>query len=106
MATVAKLPNSTSVGRTQLRQDQSSVLKKAVGEHVVIVTATGEDEEKYIVDKRYFENLLTQLHSALETLEIAADTKLFNNLLSAADTIDEDLRLGKLHRFEEAFEDD
>ena len=69
-----------------------------------MVTATSEDEEKYIVDKRYFEDLLRQLRSAIETLEIAADTKLFNSLLESAATIDEDLRLGKLHRFEEAFD--
>lgn len=89
------------VNRSQLRQEQSSVLKKAVGENVVVVTATSEDEEKYIVDKRYFETILKQLRSAVETLEIAADTKLFNNLLSVADTIDEDLRTGKLYAAEE-----
>jgi len=106
MATVAKLPKTTEVNRSQLRQEQSSVLKKAVGENVVIVTATSEDDEKYIVDKRYFENILKQLRSAIETLEIAANTKLFNNLLSVADTIDEDLRLGRLYSFEEVVEDD
>ena len=104
MATVARLPKTITVRRSQLRQDQSSVLRKAVGEHVVVVSATNEDEEKYIVDKRYFEDLLQQLRSARETLEIAADTRLFNNLLQAAGSIDEDLRLGKLHRFEEAFD--
>lgn len=106
MAVLARLPKTTEVKRSQLRQDQSSILKKAVGEHVVVITATSDDEEKYIVDKRYFEDLLKQLHSAIETLEIAADTKLFTNLLSAAETIDEDLRLGRLRSFEEVTKDD
>jgi len=106
MTAVARLPKTTEVNRSQLRQAQSSILRKAVGENVVVVTATNEDEEKYIVDKHYFEDILKQLRSAMETLEIAADTKLFNNLLAAAETIDEDLRLGKLYSFEEVVEDD
>jgi hypothetical protein len=106
MAPVAKLPKTTEVKRSQLRQEQSSVLRKAVGENVVVVTATNEDEEKCIVDKRYFEDILKQLRSAMETLEIAADTRLFNSLLSVADTIDEDLRLGRLYSFEEVVEDE
>ena len=106
MTTAARLPKSITVRRSQLRQDQSSVLRKATGEHVVIVSATSEDEEKYIVDKHYFEDLLKQLRSAIETLEITADTRLFANLLEASETIDEDLRLGKLYNFEEVIEED
>ncbi len=103
MTRVAKLPKTIEINRSKLRQDQSAVLKRAVGEHIVVVTATSGDAEKYIVDKKYFEQLLRQWRSAIETLEIAADTRLFNNLLRAADTIDKDLRQGKLHAFEEAF---
>ena len=98
-----KLPKPIEVNRSELRQDQSSVLKKAVGKRVVVVSGTTDDADKYIVDKRYFEELLRQWQSAIETLEIAADVRLFNNLLRAADTIDRDLRQGKLHPFEEAF---
>jgi len=44
------------------------------------------------------------LASLLENkLEIAADIRLFNNLLRTAETIERDLRQGKLHPFEEAF---
>jgi hypothetical protein len=100
---VNKLPKTIAVNRSQLRQDQSSVLKKATGERVVVVNGTTDDAEKYIVDKKYFEELLKQWRSAVETLEIAADVRLFNNLLRTADTIDRDLRQGKLHTFEEAF---
>ena len=98
-----KLPKLIEVNRSELRRDQSSVLKKAVGKCVVVVSGTPDDADKYIVDKRYFEDLLKQWQSAIETLEIAADVRLFNNLLRAADTIDRDLRQGKLHPFEEAF---
>ena len=103
MAAATKLPKTIEVKRSQLRQDQSSVLKKAIGERIVVVSATSEDAEKYIVDRRYFEEIVKQWRSAVETLEIAADTRLFNNLLRIADTIDKDLRKGKLHSFDEAF---
>ena len=68
-----KLPKPIEVNRSELRQDQSSVLKKAVGKRVVVVSGTTDDAEKYMVDKRYFEELLKQWQSAVETLEIAAD---------------------------------
>jgi hypothetical protein len=100
---VNKLPKTIEVNRSELRQDQSAVLKKAVGKRVVVVRGTTDDAEKYIVDKEYFEELLEQWCSAVETLEIATDVRLFNNLLRAAETIDRDLRQGKLHPFEEAF---
>jgi hypothetical protein len=105
MAVLSRLePKTTEVNRSELRQDQSAILKKAVREHVIVVRASSRDEEKYIVDKQYFDELLANLRSAIETLEITTDARLFSNLLKAADTIDEDLRLGKLHTFEEAFD--
>ncbi len=104
MAALTKLPKTIEVNRSKLRQNQSYVLKKAVGERVVVVSATADDAEKYIVDKKYFEDMVKQWRSAVETLEIAADVRLFNNLIRAAGTIDDDLRQGKLHPFEEAFE--
>ncbi|MBI4473395.1 MAG: hypothetical protein HY646_12060 [Acidobacteria bacterium] len=103
MAALTKLPKTIEVNRSKLRQDQSNVLKKAIGKSVVVVKATSDDAEKYIVDKEYFEEIIRQWRSAVETLEIAADTRLFNNLLRIAGTIDKDLREGKLHTFEEAF---
>ena len=39
----------------------------------------------------------------VETQEIAKDRRLFNQILIAADTLEEDLRLGKLHSLEDAF---
>jgi ribosomal protein L25 (general stress protein Ctc) len=96
-------PETVETSRTQLRQRQSSVLRKAKGRTVVVVRAREEEDEKCVVDKRYFEEILQNFGAALETLEIATDTKLFSRLLKAAETVDEEIRLGKLHSFEEAF---
>ena len=41
--------------------------------------------------------------SCVETQEITKDRRLFNQILIAADTLKEDLRLGKLHSLEDAF---
>ncbi len=71
-----------------------------------MLTTRGEGEEKCILDKRYFEELLKRLTAAVETLEITTDTKLFQQLLRAADTLDQDARLGRLHSLEEAFPGD
>ena len=50
--------------------------------------------------------LRKKLESVIETLEITMDRKLFNQILATADTLEEDLRLGKLHSLEEAFGED
>lgn len=46
------------------------------------------------------------MDSLRETLEIAMDRKLFQQILAAADTLEQDLRAGKLHSLEEAFEEE
>jgi hypothetical protein len=98
-------PKSVQYGRSELRQNQNSVLRQARGNTVILVTSNSEGEEKYVVDKEYFDKVLTLLQSAAETLEITSDRKLFSRLLDVSKTIDEDIRLGKLHSFEEAFGD-
>ncbi len=95
-------PERVETNRSELRQKQSDILAKAKGRTVVVVTTHGR-EEKYVLDKEYFDEILNKLRAALETLEITVDTKLFRRLLKAAETIDEDIRLGKLHSFEEVF---
>jgi hypothetical protein len=91
------------VSRSQLRQNQSSIFRRARGRKVVEVTSWNEEDEKYLVDKRYLDGLLRRLRATAGTLEITANPKLFAQLLRAAETIDEDARTGKLHSFEEAF---
>jgi hypothetical protein len=97
-------PSTLRVGRSELRQNQSSILEKAKGNAIVVVTSGGE-EDKFVLDKMYFEELVSQLKSAAETLEITSDPELLSRILAVSKTIDEDIRLGKLHSFEEAFGD-
>ncbi len=96
-------PSTRRVNRTKLRQKQSAVLKKASGRTVVVVANRGEHDEKCILDKNYFDELLREIKAARETLEIALDTDLFGRLRKAAGTLEEDTRLGRLHPFEEVF---
>lgn len=96
-------PGTIEVNRSQLRQNQSTVLKKATGRTVVVVRSNRKGSEKCVMDRQYFEEILAKLKAAQETLQITADAKLFPRLLRAARTIDRDARQGKLHSFEEAF---
>jgi hypothetical protein len=96
-------PHRVTVKRSDLRQNQRATLKKAKGRTVVVVTASDEGEEKLLLDKRYFEELVLGLRAAAETLEIATDERLFPRILAAAKTLDQDVRLGKLRSFREAF---
>ena len=98
-------PTMETVNRSQLRQNQSALLKRAKGRAVLLVKAKGE-EERVVLDKEYFDQLRKELGNLAETLQIAMDRKLFNQILAAAETLDEDLRLGKLHSLEDAFPED
>jgi len=70
---------------------------------VLLIKANDKTEEKVVLDKKYFDQIRQQLEAVVETLEITMDRKLFNQILAAADTLDEDLRLGKLHSLDDAF---
>jgi predicted AlkP superfamily phosphohydrolase/phosphomutase len=105
--TVSRLtrPHKVAVNRTQLRQNQNATLRRAKGNRIVVVSARGQ-EQKLVLDKEYFDEVLRKLQSALETLEITMDRKMFNQILRAARTLDDDVRRGKLHSFGAAFGDD
>jgi predicted Ser/Thr protein kinase len=94
------------VNRTDLRQNQSRWLKKARGKRVLLIKSSDKEDEKVVLDKQYFDEIRKNLESTMETLQIAMDRKLFNQILTAADTLGEDLRLGKLHSLEDAFAED
>jgi len=100
------LRNATEVNRSDLRQNQSTWLKKARGPHILLIKANDADEEKVVLDRQYFDEIHEKLESLVETLEIAMDRKLFTQILAAADTLEDDLRLGKLHSLEDAFAED
>lgn len=96
-------PERHKVNRSELRKNQSATLRLARGTQVVVISATHEEDEKLLLDKKYFEELLQRLRSVVETLEIAADRKLSQQILGAAGNLEENTRLGKLHSFEQAF---
>ena len=102
-ATVLKDAKVLEVNRSDLRQNQSKWLKKARGQNVLLIKSNDTEEEKVVLDKQYYDELRRKLESLVETLEIAMDRKSFNQILTAADTLEEDLRLGKLHSLEDAF---
>lgn len=99
-------PNEIRVKRSDLRDKQKEILNKAKGHTVLIVSGNGAGEEKMVLDKKYFDEVLAKLRSAVETLEIAMDKPLFTQIMNAAQTLDDDLRLGKLHSIDEAFAED
>jgi hypothetical protein len=99
-------PQIFRVNRTDLRDNQSKYLREASGTKIFEVSGKAGEEERYIVDKVYLDEVLRKLKAMHETLEIIKDQKLFDQILRASKTIDEDIRLGKLHSFEEAFGED
>lgn len=99
-------PEIHKVNRSQLRQNQSATLRLASGLKVVVISAHHQEDEKLLVDRTYFETLLQRLRSVMATLEITSDPKLFRQILNSAENLEENTRLGKLHSFEEAFQED
>lgn len=95
-------PATVQTNRSELRQKQASVLRHSRGRTVVVVEARAQEGEKYVVDRRYFDELLGKLRDAIQALEIVSDTKFYNQLLRASQSMDADIRLGRLHSFEEA----
>ena len=105
-ATPLKRTNMFEVNRTELRQHQSRWLKKARGPRVLLIKSNDPEEEKIVIDKRYFDEIRKKLRGLAETLEIATDQRLFQQVLAAAGTLEQDLRTGKLHSLEDAFAED
>ena len=91
-----------SVNRTRLRNDLRAVLAEASG-NTVVVTTNAAGGVKIIAARAYFEAMIAKMKALQETLGVVTDRKLFAQILAAADTLEEDLRLGKLHSLEDAF---
>jgi len=75
----------------------------ARGNQVVVISATHEEDEKLLMDKKYFDDIVQKLRAVIATLNIMSDQKLFKQIVGVAATLEEDTRLGRLHSFEEAF---
>ena len=102
-APILTRPKTIRVNRAKLRQHLRGTLEQAKGRTIVEISAYDQKDEKLLVDKGYFDELVENLRAVIETLEIATNQKLFEQILRAGETLEEDTRLGKLHSFEEAF---
>ncbi len=100
-------PEKITVKRSELRRNQSRLLGKAKGRTVLVIDGPtdGDENKKCVLDKAYFDDLLKNYSALLETLEITVDRKLFSQIMESAASLEEDLRVGRLHSFEEAFEE-
>lgn len=95
------------VSRTEFRNNQRDFLDKAKGRTVVVITSSEKEEgEKLVLDKQYFDAIMQRLKAYVETLEVAKDTKLLNNIIAAAQSLDEELRQGRLHSMDDVFSED
>ena len=95
--TALKHPEVICVKRSELRQNQRRLLGRVRGRTVLAVQGPGDKEdEKYVVDKPYFDELLGRLDSLAETLQIMADRRLFGQILAVAESLEEDLKKGRL----------
>lgn len=96
-------PTKVRVNRTEFRQNQRELLHKAKGRTVVLITAEDQGEEKLVVDRKYFDEIMHRLKASVETLEVAMDKRLLDSVMNAARTLDDDMRRGRLHSMEEVF---
>jgi hypothetical protein len=90
------------VSATRLRGRLKTYMNAAKGGKVVLIE-NRRQESKYLVDKDWLDTLVRERESILATLEVLADRELTNRLLKLAETIDEDVRAGRLHTMEEVF---
>src|SRR5882762_6507406 len=90
------------VSATSLRGRLKTYMNAAKGDKVVLIE-NRRQESKYLVDKEWLDALVRERESVLATLEVLADRELTNRLLKLAETIDEDVRSGRLHTREEVF---
>jgi PHD/YefM family antitoxin component YafN of YafNO toxin-antitoxin module len=96
-------PKTIRVNRSELRQKQRETLDRAKDNTVVLIAATDQEEEKLLLDKKYFDEIVSRLRSLGETLEITMNPRLFAQIMRSAADLEQQTRLGKLHSFEEAF---
>jgi len=100
--TTTKTVTVKKVSATTLRGGLKSYMKHAKGGKVVLIE-NRRQESKYLVDKEWLDAVIRERESILATLEILADRELTDRLLKLAETVDEDLRAGRLHTMDEVF---
>ncbi len=87
---------------TDLRGRLKTYLRAAKNNQLVLVE-NRRQQAKYLVDKKWLDQLVQERESLLATLEILADKKLTARLMSLAKTIDDDIDKDRLHSMDKVF---
>src|SRR5579864_79984 len=103
MGSAAASKKIRKVSASKFRDHFRDYAEKARGDQIVLVE-NRRLEPKYLVDKKWFDDLMRERESVLATLEILADGELTNRLLKLAETVDDDVRAGRFHTIEEVFD--
>jgi hypothetical protein len=84
------------VSATNFRDRLNDCTRKTKGSAVTLVE-NRRQEARYFVDKEWFDAQIREHESIKATFEILADRHLTAQLLKLAETIDDDVRTGKIH---------
>lgn len=87
---------------TEFRGRLKYHLKAAKSNRVVLIE-NRRQSSKYLVDKQFLDGLLKERESVAATLEILADRKLTERLLSLSETVDGDVAAGRLLKMSDVF---
>ncbi len=90
------------VSATEFRDHLRDYLRVVKDDRVVLVE-NRRQKAKYVVDKDWLDNLIREQQSILATLEVLADRELTERLLRTAQTVEDDIRAGRLKTMEEVF---
>jgi hypothetical protein len=84
------------VTATKFRDKFNDCARRTKGNTVTLVE-NRQSEPKYFIDKAFFDSIIKENESIKATFEILADRELTSHLMKLAETIDDDVRAGKIH---------
>jgi hypothetical protein len=84
------------VSATTFRDKFNDCARRTRGSAVTLVE-NRQSKPKYFVDKDFFDSIVKENESIKATFEILADRELTSHLMKLAETIDKDVRSGKIH---------
>jgi len=104
MAKSGTLRIARKVRATTFRSHYRRVASGAEGRNVVLIENLRQ-RPKYLVDKEFLDGLLRERDRILATLEILAEPELASRLVKLGQTVDRQLRTGRitLHTLDEVF---
>ena len=104
MARSSQIRVIKKIQATRFRSQFRRLSAGARGKNVVLIE-NRRQKPKYLVDKEFFDRLLLDRESVLETLEVLADTALTNYLLKLGKSLNADVRSGRMRLYstEEVF---